>query len=85
MVSAASATTTDPGQRSHLRTILRLGGPLVINNLAYAGITFADTVMAGHISADALAAFHHPFAYATGRGMSFGVATRDSLDSQPQG
>ena len=56
MVSAASATTTDPGQRSHLRPILRLGGPLVINNLAYAGITFADTVMAGHISADALAA-----------------------------
>ncbi len=35
-------------------------------------------------SADALAAFHHPFAYATGRGTSFGVATRDSLDSQPQ-
>ena len=50
MVSAASTTTTDSGQRSHLRPILRLGGPLVINNLAYAGITFADTVMAGHIS-----------------------------------
>jgi len=49
-------TTTDPGQRSHLRAILGLGAPLVINNLAYAGITFADTVMAGHISADALAA-----------------------------
>ncbi|HTG76726.1 MAG TPA: MATE family efflux transporter [Steroidobacteraceae bacterium] len=56
MVSAASTTTTDSGQRSHLRPILRLGGPLVINNLAYAGITFADTVMAGHISPDALAA-----------------------------
>jgi hypothetical protein len=34
--------------------------------------------------ADALAAFHHPFAYATARGLSFGVATRDSLDSQPK-
>ena len=34
--------------------------------------------------ADALAAFHHPFAYATARGLCFGVATRDSLDSQPK-
>jgi MATE family multidrug resistance protein len=44
------------GQRSHLRAILKLGAPLVVNNLAYAGITFADTVMSGHIGADALAA-----------------------------
>jgi MATE family multidrug resistance protein len=44
------------GPRNHLRAIAALGAPLVINNLAYAGITFADTVMAGHISADALAA-----------------------------
>jgi MATE family multidrug resistance protein len=56
MVAAASAITTDPGQRSHLRAILTLGAPLVINNLAYAGITFADTVMSGHIGAGALAA-----------------------------
>jgi MATE family multidrug resistance protein len=56
MDRAASATTTESGQRSHLRAILSLGAPLVINNLAYAGITFADTVMAGHISANALAA-----------------------------
>ena len=54
--STASATTTDIGQRSHLRAILKLGAPLVVNNLAYAGITFADTVMSGHIGADALAA-----------------------------
>jgi MATE family multidrug resistance protein len=39
-----------------LRAIVGLGVPLVVNNLAYAGITFADTVMAGHIGADALAA-----------------------------
>jgi MATE family multidrug resistance protein len=44
------------GGRDHLRAILRLGAPLLINNLAYAGVGFADTVMAGHISADALAA-----------------------------
>ena len=44
------------GQRSQLRAILKLGAPLVVNNLAYAGITFADTVMSGHIGADALAA-----------------------------
>ena len=34
--------------------------------------------------ADALAAFHHPFAYAAGRGVCFGEAARDSLDLQPQ-
>jgi MATE family multidrug resistance protein len=55
MVSAIS-TATDLGTRSHLRAIVGLGAPLVVNNLAYAGITFADTVMAGHIGADALAA-----------------------------
>ena len=55
MVSALS-TATDLGKRSHVRAILGLGAPLVVNNLAYAGITFADTVMAGHIGADALAA-----------------------------
>ena len=35
-------------------------------------------------SADALAAFHHPFAYAADRGLGFGCAMRDSLDLQPQ-
>ena len=34
--------------------------------------------------ADALAAFHHPFAYAANRGICFGEAARDSLDLQPQ-
>jgi MATE family multidrug resistance protein len=41
---------------AHLRAILRLGAPLVVNNLAYSGMLFADTVMSGHIGADALAA-----------------------------
>ena len=42
--------------RAHLRAILHLGAPLVVNNLAYAGIGFADTVMAGQIGPEALAA-----------------------------
>jgi len=33
--------------------------------------------------ADALAAFHHPFAYAAGRSLCFGEVARDSLDLQP--
>jgi hypothetical protein len=35
------------------------------------------------VGADALAAFLHPFAYATARGMFLGVAARESIDSQP--
>src|SRR5262245_19095900 len=37
------------------RAILRLGGPLIVNNLASAGMTFADTVMAGQLGARELA------------------------------
>ncbi len=34
--------------------------------------------------ADALAAFHHPFAFAAAEGISFEAAERESLDLQPQ-
>jgi hypothetical protein len=34
--------------------------------------------------ADALAAFHHPFAFAADRGVCFGAALRESTDLQPQ-
>ena len=34
--------------------------------------------------ADALAAFHHPFAFAAGRGLCFGDALRESTDLQLQ-
>ena len=34
--------------------------------------------------ADALAAFHHPFAFAAGRGVCFGDALRESTDLQLQ-
>src|SRR5688572_16787344 len=37
------------------RGILSLGGPLIVNNLAFAGMAFADTVMAGQLGARALA------------------------------
>ncbi len=38
------------------KALLRLGGPLVINNLAVAGMQFADAVMAGSLGARELAA-----------------------------
>lgn len=42
--------------RSEPIAILRLAGPLVANNLALAGMNFADTVMAGRLSTSDLAA-----------------------------
>ncbi|MET0659288.1 MAG: MATE family efflux transporter [Steroidobacteraceae bacterium] len=41
--------------RTDARAILRLGGPLIVNNLATTGMTFADTVMAGQLGARELA------------------------------
>jgi len=41
---------------SEARALLRLAGPLIINNLSIAGMQFADAVMAGRLGADALAA-----------------------------
>jgi MATE family multidrug resistance protein len=46
----------DNGWRVQAKSLLRLGGPLIVNNLAVAGMHFADTVMAGRLGADALAA-----------------------------
>jgi len=42
--------------KSQARGILRLGGPLIVNNLAVAGMQFADAVMAGSLGARELAA-----------------------------
>jgi MATE family multidrug resistance protein len=41
---------------SQAKPLLRLGGPLIVNYLAVAGMHFADAVMAGRLGADALAA-----------------------------
>lgn len=40
----------------HVKTILRLSVPLIVSNLATAGMMTADTLMSGHIGAEALAA-----------------------------
>ena len=42
--------------RAEAAKLLRLGGPLIINNLAVAGMQFTDAVMAGRLGAKALAA-----------------------------
>ncbi|HKE45935.1 MAG TPA: MATE family efflux transporter [Steroidobacteraceae bacterium] len=56
------------------RSILRLGGPLLVNNVAAAGMAFTDTVMAGRLSAPDLAAVavgsaFYIFFYLAGLGM----------------
>ncbi len=38
------------------RALLKLAGPLIVNNLSIAGMQFADAVMAGRLGAEALAA-----------------------------
>ena len=45
-----------PPARRQFVSILRISGPLIVNNLAVAGMNFADTVMSGRLGADALAA-----------------------------
>ena len=42
--------------KSQAKALLRLGGPLMVNNLAVAGMQFADAVMAGSLGARELAA-----------------------------
>lgn len=45
-----------PEARKHdMRTIARLGGPLLANNLAITGMSLADTIMAGQLGAVPLA------------------------------
>lgn len=41
---------------SETGTLLKLAGPLIVNNLSIAGMQFADTIMAGRLGAEALAA-----------------------------
>ena len=36
--------------------MLRIAGPLIVNNLSIAGMQFADAIMAGRLGAEALAA-----------------------------
>jgi MATE family multidrug resistance protein len=45
-----------PSFRNQSAAIARIGGPLIVNFLAVAGMGLADTVMSGRLGADALAA-----------------------------
>ena len=45
-----------PSVRRQCASIVRISGPLIVNNLAVAGMNFADTIMSGRLGADALAA-----------------------------
>lgn len=47
---------TSNNWRGESRALLRLAGPLVVNNLAVAGMNFADAIMAGRLGVEALAA-----------------------------
>ena len=42
--------------REEIRELLKLAGPLIVNNLSIAGMQFADAVMAGRLGAESLAA-----------------------------
>jgi hypothetical protein len=47
------------------------------------GLTYRDFEL--HVDgADALSAFHHPFAFAAAEGIAFDAADREALDLQPQ-
>lgn len=49
-------STQNSDWRIQAKSLLQLSGPLIVNNLAVAGMQFADAVMAGRLGADALAA-----------------------------
>ena len=48
--------TSSENRIDEVRALLRLAGPLIVNNLSIAGMQFADAVMAGRLGAEALAA-----------------------------
>jgi len=48
--------TSSENRFGEVRALLRLAGPLIVNNLSIAGMQFADAVMAGRLGAEALAA-----------------------------
>ena len=48
--------TSSENRLQEITALLKVAGPLLVNNLAIAGMQFADAVMAGRLGADALAA-----------------------------
>ena len=51
-----TAFSPNSGRISESRSIFKLAGPLIVNNLSIAGMQFADAVMAGQLGARELAA-----------------------------
>ena len=48
--------TSSASRFEEARALLRIAGPLIVNNLSIAGMQFADAVMSGRLGAEALAA-----------------------------
>ncbi|MDH3746821.1 MAG: MATE family efflux transporter [Gammaproteobacteria bacterium] len=72
-------TENNPNWSNETGRLLRLAGPLIVNNLSIAGMQFADTVMSGRISAKALAAVAvggsvWMFAFSIGLGMLMAIS-----------
>ena len=55
-MSPTSRFKANDSRASEARTVLKLAGPLIINNLSIAGMQFADAVMSGRLGARELAA-----------------------------
>jgi len=55
-VERQAVFTSSKSPLDEARSIFRLAGPLIINNLSISGMQFADAVMAGRLGAEALAA-----------------------------
>ena len=51
-----TADTEKLNWRNEVQRLLKLAGPLIVNNLTIAGMQFADAVMSGRLGADTLAA-----------------------------
>ena len=74
-----------------IRDLLRLAAPIIANNIALAGMTFTDTVMAGRISARDLAAvsvgnavFFSLFLFGLGNLMAMSPITAQSTGAARQ-
>ncbi|NNF66701.1 MAG: MATE family efflux transporter, partial [Gammaproteobacteria bacterium] len=77
--------------KAEISDLLHLAGPMIVNNLALAGIMFTDTVMAGNISARDLAAvgvgnaaFFAIFLFCLGILMALSPVTAQSIGAGKQ-
>ena len=81
-----------PSWTNETGRLLRLAGPLIVNNLSLSGMQFADTVMSGRISAETLAAVAVGggvwlFVFTIGLGLMMAIspiAARDHGAGQPE-